>query len=255
MNLTLDKLIQHLDSDLSWRKKEITKLMFLHNNDNNLIIVKSSILLLYSHWEGYIKNACKQYLIHISDKNIKLKLLTKNFEAINLKGMVNEVYKSNGALTLINEISLINKIHSSHNKKFKVPSDIIEEKNKEFINTKDNLNLKILNSFLEIVGIGTVSMIETREKYIDEELLNQRNAIGHGTKVDPDSIGFNLDIENIKTLKEFIFLLMDHVKDELQHYAENKFYLFSNLNLIPTRHTARNEVLTKKMIEILSIEN
>ena len=255
MPLTLDSLLNHLDEDLTWRKREITKLLFLHNEDNSLIVIKSSILLLYSHWEGYIKNSCKQYLIYISDKNIKVSNLTKNFEAIALKGMVNEVYSSKDTLTLLNEIKLLEKIEIGTHKKFNVPQDIIEEKNKDFINTKDNLSLKVFNSFLNIVGIGTIPIIPTRDKYIDEELLNQRNAISHGSKVDPNSIEFNLELTDIMVLKDFIFLLMDHVKDELLTYSENEYYLKVNSELTTQRQLARTEHLTNKMKQLFGIED
>jgi len=250
--LTLDGFLNHLEEDLAWRKYEITRLVLLHNESDDLIICKSLILLIYSHWEGYIKNACKKYLVHIADKKIKLTVLTKNFGAIALKGFVSETYKSTNSLTLANEITLINKIHEMGGKKFILSSNIMEEKNKEFINTKDNLNLKCLNSFCKIVGICEITMIEKRGKYIDEVLLNQRNAISHGSKVDSTSSEFNLKIDDVKELRDFIFFIMEYIKEELAFFAENEYYLIEKIDSVTARHDSTSNKLNTEMSKLFT---
>ncbi|MEC6814651.1 MAE_28990/MAE_18760 family HEPN-like nuclease [Photobacterium toruni] len=224
----LDNFLNHLEDDLSWRKQELTMLILSHSEVNAFILNKSLILMIYSHWEGYIKNSCKQYLLYVSQKKIQTNLLTSNFKAIMVKGHVNEVINSNNTLTLGNEISLLDKINGNMYKKFNIPKSILSEKDKTFINTHDNLNYKTLKSFCEIVGIGSVDFIESKEKYINETLLAQRNAISHGNKIDPESVAFNLNRDNILRLRDLIFLIMDHIKDELSIFAENEFYLQKN---------------------------
>lgn len=251
MNLTLDQLIDHLNEDLGWRKTELTKLSFMENVNDELKS-KSMILLIYSHWEGYIKNACKQYLIHISDRNLKLSLLTESFKAISLKGMISEVLEHGSSLTLSNELALINKFDNPGSKKFKVPSKIKEDKNKDFINTHDNLNLKTLNNFCKIIGITQITMIEGKSKYIDETLLNQRNTISHGSKIDTDSNEFTLDINDINQLRDFSLLIMEYIKEEIIHFAENEYYLRSKSEEVETRKQNTSENLRNQMEEIFS---
>ncbi|MDN6983467.1 MAE_28990/MAE_18760 family HEPN-like nuclease [Vibrio cholerae] len=86
--LTIEAFINLINEDLVWRKKEISDLLFLHNEDNNLLILKSAILLMYSHWEGYVKNISKQYLTLISDLDLDLNKLGMNFEAIDIKAEI-----------------------------------------------------------------------------------------------------------------------------------------------------------------------
>lgn len=51
-----DQFEKGLVDDLTWRKKELTALMFIaKKNEHEEAILKSIILLLYAHWEGYIK--------------------------------------------------------------------------------------------------------------------------------------------------------------------------------------------------------
>lgn len=252
--LSLEDFVDHLEEDLTWRRQELTNLIFLHATRDDLIIPKSIILLLYSHWEGYVKNACKQYLVHVSGKQISLDKLTNNFLAISLKGFAKKTLESSSSLNLVNEIDLFQRINTCQNNIFSIPQTVIKEKNKDFIDTRDNLNLKILNTFCTIVGIGKVTMIQGRENYIDKELLLQRNAISHGNKVHPDSAEFNLHIDEIKILRDVIFMLMMYVKDELIYFAENELYLISNQDEIPERKEQRNTEIRHEMEAILASE-
>lgn len=248
--LSLEDFLEYLEEDLAWRKKEITNLLLLNTNEGDIIIAKASILLIYSHWEGYVKNTCKKYLIHISDLKLKIEDLTLNFQGIKVKGLANQAINGSSGLTLTNELNLIEKIHSSAKDLFNLDNRILLERNKEFINTQDNLNLKILNSFCKIVGIGEVTMIAGREKYLDEFLLNQRNAISHGTKVDSNSGEFDLAIPAIKELRDFVFLLMEYVKGELAFYASNQLYLRAKLEDSTKRKNEIAVSISKKMKEI-----
>lgn len=250
-NLTLDKLLDHLDDDLGWRKAELTKLSFMENVNDELKS-KSMILLIYSHWEGYIKNACKQYLIHISDKNIKLSELCESFKAISLKGMIGDILKQGSNLTLSKEIDLIHKFDNSGSKKFKVPAAIRDEKNKDFINTHDNLNLKTLNNFCKIIGISDISMIKGKEKYIDEILLKQRNIISHGSKIDENSTEFSLDLDDIHQLRDFSLLIMEHIQEEITFFAENELYLIKNKNKVESRNGESTTTLKIKMEQLFN---
>ena len=245
--LTLEKFTENVNDDLLWRKKEISDLLFLHNDNNNLLILKSTILLMYSHWEGYVKNISKQYLTLVSDLNIPLSQLGTNFEAIDVKGNIKSCMSSCDSLNLVNEIDFLNKIYDDKNKLFKLPSSFNKEKDKTIINTRDNLNIKTFHSFLKIIGVSDFSPLETRITYIDEKLLNNRNIIAHGSKIDPTSNNFDINIEEIKKLRNFIVLIMEYLRDELIHYAEQKFYLHSNIGKITKRKVDINKQLEKEI--------
>lgn len=57
-----------LDEDLAWRKVEISELLLLAKESEKETIFKSLILLLYAHWEGYIKKSSKLYIKYISEE-------------------------------------------------------------------------------------------------------------------------------------------------------------------------------------------
>ena len=252
-SLDLPDFIDYLEEDLAWRKQEITSLLLLDSNQSNLIVAKASILLIYSHWEGYIKNICKKYLLHISGLGLSVSALTTNLQGVALKSIASKTLESCNGLTLRNEIDLIEKIYSEIQEEFKLPDRILNEKNKDFINTKDNLNLKVLNSFCNIVGIGQVTMVAGREKYLDEGLLHQRNAISHGSKVDIRSREFNLEIDDIKKLRDFVFFLMEYVKEELAYYSSNELYLKEKEGDVLHRQASKNQDINTRMHRLLEV--
>lgn len=242
----LEEFEMTLDKDLAWRRKELTNLFLLYNDENKNIIIKSSILFIYSHWEGYIKNSCKLYLEFVSNQSIPLCDLTENFSAISLKGRMKESFNSCESLTLVNELLLMKLINEDSNKVFKVSDKFKKnEKDKSIVNTKDNLNFKVLSSLFEIVGIGKRDCIATKEVYIDDKLLNNRNKISHGVKVDSAYNEFDLDIDNVKEIRNTAFSIMTSISDDLKYYAEKEFFLLKNSELCSAYNVKSNSKLEK----------
>jgi len=221
-------LIDKIESDLGWRKKEVSNLLLLENDENQTLIIKSTLLLLYSHWEGFIKNACKAYLEHISKKKININDLTDNFKAITLKGLIQEVYKSSDTLTLSNELNFLQNISEIETKIFSVKKNFSSlEKDKSIINTKDNLSLKVFKSILRIIGIEYSDSIDTKSIFIDEKLLGNRNKVAHGNKIKNIDEDFSLSLDDLKEVKCVVFYLMDSFSEDLIYFAENELYFAS----------------------------
>jgi len=169
----LDKFISSVDEDVAWRKKEAANIILMDNESNSELIVKLSLLLLYSHWEGCVKNLCKLYLSYVSDLSINLADLTENYKAIALKGEIKKMFNSRDSLTMTSELSFIKFLDGADQKIFKVSNNFSKsDKDKSIINTKSNLNYKVFTSFLEIIGIGRKECLQTQEQYIDVKLLN-----------------------------------------------------------------------------------
>lgn len=246
----LEIFTEELDSDLAWRKKEAANLLLLHSDGNESIIIKASVLLIYSHWEGFVKNACKLYLDFVSSKSVSMSDLTKNFQAITLKGRIKEVIASSDSLTMSNELSFLDAMENDHGKKFTVSRGFRKsEQDKSIINTKDNLNYSIFTSILKIVGIEDRACLESKEVFLDEKLLSNRNKIAHGNKVDPGDDDFDMDLGEVKKLKAFIFSVMDSLTDDLKYYAENECYLKENFGL----HDSYNKQSNDQLESILKV--
>lgn len=250
---SLEKFISAVDDDLAWRKKEITNFLLLANEDNEHLIVKASILLIYSHWEGFVKNSCKEYLSYISDKSLKLNELASNFTAITLKGLIKELSESSETLTLTNELKFIEHSGSSSKKIFKVSRSFQRsDKDKSIINTKDNLNLSVFDSLLKIVGLGNKDCLVTKKNYLDQRLLHNRNKIAHGSRISPDDDIFDISINGAGELKDFVFSIMSTLADDLKKYAESEFYLLKNQQESAAYNQESNLSLEQALKKIIS---
>lgn len=227
--MKIQQLIENLDEDLGWRKKEISDLLLLAKTNQKEVLLKSLILLLYAHWEGFIKKSSKIYIKYISEKKIKVSELGSNFTAITMKSQISRCIDQSDNLTLVNELSFINSYVKKLDKKFKVRINPDKDNEKDIIDTQSNLKPKVFKSIIDILGLNYKSALETREHYIDRNLLANRNLIGHGSPFNEDEqIDFSLTVTDVEKLKNIIFLIIDNFKDELIDYVENEFYLVSN---------------------------
>ncbi|WP_051417030.1 MAE_28990/MAE_18760 family HEPN-like nuclease [Sediminibacterium salmoneum] len=221
-----DKVI----NDWTWRKREVSDLILLAEREENAVLLKSIILLLYAHWEGYIKKCAKTYLKYICDHKHRLSDLTENFKAAALKGVSGEIIKSSNNLTLQNEIAFIQKFSKIENHTIDVhlKIDLDNEKDKNIINTQDNLNPKVFKNILKIIGLEYKKQYESKEVFINTYLLSNRNSIGHGSKELFNDDNFELEIESLKKLRDVTIVIIENFRDEIIEFAREKIFLKVN---------------------------
>ena len=70
-----EELIDNLTADLAWRKKELTTLynnVETANSKNLPTALRCASVLLYAHWEGFVKNSAESYLTYIKFQKLNL---------------------------------------------------------------------------------------------------------------------------------------------------------------------------------------
>lgn len=218
-----------LQQDLAWRKHEISQLfMILNSSESKDVVIKSLVLLLYAHWEGFIKRSSKLYLKYVMEENIKTKDLTLNFHAIKLKEYARKCIEEDSK-NLSQELSFLNAQYKTGEKKFKCSVDVDNDLDEDIINTGHNLNSKVLKAIVEIVGSKYNEAMQARSNYIDAVLLNNRNSIGHAGRVAKiGGNGFELSQTEVLILKNFVTMMLDYYSDILCDYVSFKYYLISN---------------------------
>lgn len=242
-----------LQEDLGWRKKEISDLYMICLSNKNEVLLKSIILILYAHWEGYIKKSSKLYIKYVVEKKVKIEDLTPNFKAIALKSNISKCIENYDKLTLAHELDFMNKYESMGNKKFKISIDIDDDLESDIINTNHNLKPKVFKNIINILGLKYNDAYEIREMYISKNLLSNRNIIGHGSKFNLENqVDFELTINDIDKLKSIIINILDFHKDTLLDYVENEFYLSKNLEEKENYDKEKDLLLHKKLDEIES---
>lgn len=208
---TKENLIDFLADEMAWRKKELSTVKNRVEKSSKKIQpteIRSGILLLYAHWEGFLKRAAEAYLNFVIYQRLTLKELRLNFVALCTRKELNEFKLTNKA-TIHNQI--LEYLNNCDDERFNVtPSNVVR--------TGSNLNSEILKEITAGIGLD-FSKYETKANLIDEQLLNYRNNIAHGQFLEIDSSDYlrlheeiRVMIENYKTDIENSVLLENYKK-------------------------------------------
>jgi hypothetical protein len=209
---SLEQLNQRLTDDLIWRKKEISDLKSLIETKNfstskHNALLRSGVMLLYAHWEGYIKTAATSYLEFVVRQKLTYEELAINFVAIAMKTKLNEANETNKA-TVFTEVTdfMLNQM----NQKSSIPYE-------DLVSTASNLNSSILREIVCLLGLD-YSFYETKEVIINEKLLKRRNRIAHGEYL-------SLDRDEYQQLHDEILAMMENFRTQVENNANQKLYL------------------------------
>ena len=151
----LEELEEHLDLTLAWRKKELYILSssMLQVDETgqsieNISIIRAGYLLLYAHWEGYIRDASNYYLVYLSNKNIKNKFLKHSFNYLYVKNNLKNTLDSKKNFPFI---KFMNIVDDSYNKPFFVK--YTNDNRQVPITTDSNLNYEKLTDILTSLSL------------------------------------------------------------------------------------------------------
>ena len=217
---TVEELTKKLDNDLAWRKKEISYLREAVKNsaqsekdakDNfnpTVYLSRAGFVLLYAHWEGFIKKAAENYLEFVAAQKLRCNELVPPFLSLALKKASAKDRETAKETDFY--INMVNFMLEGLSNQAEFPSDSIS--------TKSNLNSKVLTDILRIIDIDH-SEYESTLKLIDSGLVEIRNAVAHGERRDQ-----NTDQDKLTDLSEKIFKLIANVQTKILNAAEQKAY-------------------------------
>jgi len=200
---TVGNLLERMDRDLIWRKKELEAIKTLVENSQGSDLkmnIRIGVLLLYAHWEGYIKNSAICYIIYLSQFKFKYNELTENFLALSLRGNFNicaDTHKVSDNCSIVD--ILINKIDQETK---------ISYKHKEVIPRIGILESNLFFEILCIIGIEK-SSFELKKQFIDRVLVQNRNEVAHGkdTQITKDEFDkmFTFVTETLELIRNEIY--------------------------------------------------
>jgi hypothetical protein len=199
---TKNDLQDFLASDLSWRKKELTN---LHNDVRTANVKKlptslrCAVVLLYAHWEGFIKNAAEAYLTYIKFQKLKLNEVNDNILALSLKQKIKEFSETNKATK---HVEFVTFFKNNLNEKAQFSET-------DSIKTKSNLNSEILAEIFATIGISSIPY-SLKANMIDAQLLNYRNTIAHGSQL-------IIDIKEYNLLHIEIISMLDNISTDISN--------------------------------------
>ncbi len=203
-----EELQEKLDYDIAQRKKEIITLKaLLHNakDKNELLMAKCLVILSYSHWEGFVKNATKYYMMYIKSKGISSDRYSKSLRS---SLFYRQIMKKTD--------SVPNKILLTENCLYNNQNLTIDEN--DLCDTESNLDFNVLKKILFNIGLRTTTF-DTKEIFINERIVGDRNVFAHG-ELRPYNTKDADDIANT------VISLMDQYKTEIENASVLEKYLY-----------------------------
>lgn len=175
-SVKISEFTESCASDLKWRLTELSdlKLFARDAGEAQRLILRSGLLLLYAHWEGYIKTATSKFLGVVGSHRVRFGQIRT---ALWVDALRSELDRASSRTLNFNErISLIDAILAKS-------SQYVTAYSREAINTEANLNVKVLRRICDLTGLDHNRYIRFSD-VIDRRLLGERNKIAHGEFVE-----------------------------------------------------------------------
>jgi len=209
-NPTVESLYDALARDLSWRKKELTLSKSLVENANEKkrsTFIRGAVLLLYAHWEGFIRCASIEYAKFVSIRRLQYSELNSAFVALEIRKRLPA-----GAHR---DISTYIEICEFFRSGLRERMGQIHKQ--DTISTKSNLTSKVLKEIMLALNLDYRNF-ETRAHMIDDQLVFNRHSIAHGEQL-------MVDLAEYEDLYSGVIELLDEFLNQITNAANSKSYL------------------------------
>lgn len=210
---TTNNLQDAIDHEMAWRKHELSVLranVVSSRKRAKETAIRAAVALLYAHWEGTIKNIATYYLEYVAMQGLSYGQLKPNFLAIAIKYDLNQFEDSNKSTI---HTSIVSDVITLQTVKSKIPTEGI-------IKTDSNLKSGIFIEIMATIGLPCTDY-ETSYKLIDSVLLEKRNKIAHGERIE----SLELDEERYCDLHDKVLGLIQLFATQALNAALLKQYL------------------------------
>jgi hypothetical protein len=207
-----EDLEDEISKETAWRKQELTTARKLVQESTELTQeahLRGGVLLLYAHWEGWIKSVSQLYIRYVNAQAHPYNELSSAFLGNALKTRIASVDNAN-APRLHNDFAAF--LQSGLGQGARL--------SEELVRTESNLSSKVLADILLRLGMLARSEYVMRANMIDEELVNRRNRIAHGRYL-------SLSPEDFLRLHQSVLVLLELFTDDIRASVTEKKYLLS----------------------------
>ena len=213
-----------MEDALSWRVNEVIALKNVLRNDNKGPIVKTLIVMLYAHFEGFFKDCMECFIKFINSSGLELRLFTDALIAASLDKQYSAFEDRNRKCKeLVSEPPAEEYLHRFHRRKEltqKFMSDYLNKRIRigdKVVNTKSNLDYAVLQENLYILGLD-YNFFSNKQESINR-LVALRNGVAHGSQKEP------IEFDEYEKLENDIFEIMEMLILYLYEFCEHEDYL------------------------------
>jgi hypothetical protein len=201
---TPEQLSDAVSADLIWRKKELAAVRFFVDSgslapDRQKVLMRSSMALLYAHWEGFIKTASRAYVEFVQFQRQRYDELATNFVALGARGILS---RASATAKLAVHMELVEFFTNRFTERAQLPY-------REGISTKWNLSAEVFREINDSLGFD-YRKYETKDHLIDVRLLKARNSIAHGEYL-------LIDVDDYRQVSEQVIEMMNSFRTDIDN--------------------------------------
>lgn len=225
--MTLDELLSEIQEDKAWRNQELIHFENILANaqpQEQILVSKALILLLYSHFEGHVKFIFTCYVEAINQLNLtcgdvitplvasSLDKIFEEFKNTQRNPRNNSLFKqehTKGFLELGRRVEFLENFEQIMTTPVNLETGII-------VDTESNLTKKVLLKILFRIGFD--NQIFEPKLGIIEKLIEYRNHIAHGNRKN------GWTYEEYNNVKNEIEELIRHIRSNvIRHFSTQAF--------------------------------
>jgi hypothetical protein len=174
-----EELLRQLDRQSSRRKRELIMLresLETSEGDRQTLNARTSIVMAYAHWEGFVKDAAQAYLIYVANSTRPFCDFTLPFQAIACR---REILSASRATKKIQpHIDVVRRVFDKAEEIVSIPSSRI-------IDTESNLNGEVFKNIYKTVGLQNIENWGRGKLAKMGDICKDRCDIAHGQLVQP----------------------------------------------------------------------
>jgi hypothetical protein len=207
---SVEALDDEISAEIAWRKQELTtalKLIQQSTGHTRTANVRSGVLILYAHWEGWVKGVAQLYVRYVNTQRYSYELLSEAFLGNALKTRMTAIDAGTAPLV--------------HNEFASFIRGGLTERaalSESLIRTESNLSSSVFFDILDRLGLERRELYSLRANMIDKELVHRRNTIAHGQHL-------ALGLDDFRVLRTNTMELLEAFTDDVRNSASTGAHL------------------------------
>lgn len=206
-----EELLDLLADEKRMRKQEMISLrkkVGYEKGSRAEFINRTSVVLAYSHLEGFVKYSGRAYVYYVTHKTRQLSRLQKNFQALACRQELSRAEQAS------KKIEPHLDIVSLFTERYKESLRIDPEK---AVDTESNLNEEVFKNICQSLGLQFYGKWESKAKFMND-LFHNRCQIAHGELYTPPE-------KYAKESLEFVVSAIDDFGTEIENAALQEKFL------------------------------
>lgn len=213
-----------MEESLSWRVNEIVTLKNLLREDNRVPVVKTLIVMLYAHFEGFFKDCLECYIKYINSTELPLSRFNNSIITASLNREYAAFENMNRKCKELTSVppteEFLHKFHRRRELTLKFASDYLNRKiriDEKIINTKSNLDYSVVQENMYVLGLDYNYFSEKQDNIT--QLVRLRNSVAHGSQKEP------IEFTRFEKIEKDIFEIMEEIIIYLFQFCSEKKFL------------------------------